>query len=256
MAAQSIPIQAAGRTPPHPNRRVTAAAASSSSGSAVSDGEPLRAIVVDDHPVVRAGVHVLLEQEGISVVADAGHLADALFALRRCAPDVLILDADLPDGDSIAALTRLRAEAPAHCRIVMLASQGEADSVRLALTHGADGYLLKSTPGAGLATAIRDVAAGTRFIDPTLRLRLLLDGPVTRPPDPLSPREREVLRLLAQGHTNQELATMLVISTRTAESHRRNIMQKLRLASRADMVAYALRAGMLQPAMPPPAFEG
>ena len=234
---------------------MTAAAASSSNGSAVSDGEPLRAIVVDDHPVVRAGVHVLLEQEGISVVAEAGHLAGAVFALRRCVPDVLILDADLPDGDSIAALTRLRAEAPAHCKIVMLASHGEADRVRLALTHGADGYLLKSTPGTGLATAIRDVAAGSRFIDPALRLRLL-DAAVTRPSDPLSPREGEVLRLLAQGHTNQELATMLFISTRTAETHRRNIMQKLRLASRADMVAYALRAGMLEPTLSPPAFEG
>lgn len=224
---------------------MTPEGASSSRESEGSDGDRLRAVVVDDQPVVRAGVRTLLEQDGISVVAEAGRLADAMRIMRRCAPDLLILDPDLPDGDGIAALPRLGTEAP-HCRIVMLTPNGEPHRVHLAFTNGAAGYLLKSTPATGLAATVRDVAAGSRYIDPTLRSHVL-HAAVTDPSDPLSPREREVLRLLAKGHTNQELARTLFISTRTVETHRRNIMQKLRLASRADIVTYALGAGILEP---------
>jgi two-component system, NarL family, response regulator NreC len=210
------------------------------------EGEPLRAVVVDDHPVVRAGVRVLLEQAGGRVVDEAGGLTAAVHAMRRRRPDLLILDAELADGDGVAAIPRLRHGAP-ECKVLVLAPDGRLHRMRAAFSNGADGYLLKSTVHIGLGQAVRDLANGRRYLDPTLAGELL-HAELAAAAQPLSAREQEVLRLLARGHTNLELASMLSISARTVEAHRRNIMGKLRLASRADMVRYALRAGMLEPA--------
>jgi two-component system response regulator NreC len=208
----------------------------------------LRLVLVDDHAVVRAGLRMLLESEGgMEVVDEASTLADAVFKMRRHKPDVLLLDIRLPDGDGVASLERLMSEAPG-CRVLILSMEDDPHHVRQAFEKGASGYLLKEAAEADLITAVREVARGGRYLHPELGARVMQADVIERrqaEDDPLSDREREVLRLLALGHTNQEIAKMLYISVRTAETHRAHIMQKLRLGSRAELVAYALAHGMM-----------
>lgn len=201
-------------------------------------------LVVDDLPIVRAGLRTLLEREdGITVVADAGDTTAAALKMRRHQPDVLVLDVRLACGGSVEAIERLRKEAPG-CRVLLLYTEDQGP-VRQAYTSGADGYLLKETAAEALIAAVRTISLGGLYVDSKLAVRILIAEN-----DPLSDRERELLQLLARGHTNAEIGRMLHISARTAESHRRKIMQKLNLGSRAEMVRYALRSGMLERAAP------
>jgi DNA-binding NarL/FixJ family response regulator len=201
-------------------------------------------LVVDDLPIVRAGLRTLLEREDwITVVADAADTTAAALKMRRHQPDVLVLDVRLACGGSVEAIERLRKEAPG-CRVLLLYTEDHRP-VRQAYTSGADGYLLKETAAEGLIAAVRTISLGGLYVDPKLAVRILIAEN-----DPLSDRERELLQLLARGHTNAEIARMLHISARTAESHRRKIMQKLSLGSRAELVRYALRSGMLERAAP------
>ena len=212
--------------------------------------QTLRILLVDDHRVVRAGLRMLLEAEpGFEVVDEAGDIREAVFKTRRHTPDLLVLDVRLPDGDGVEAIDRLLAEAPA-AKVLILSMEDDAHHVRGAFANGANGYVLKDAAEDELVNAVREVAAGGRYLDPELGARMVQADIQEREraaSDPLSDREREVLRLLAEGHTNQEIAATLYISVRTAETHRAHIMQKCGFSSRAELVRYAIDHGMLEP---------
>ncbi len=208
----------------------------------------IRALLVDDHAVVRSGIRRVLEAEpDIDVVAEAGDARDAVFEARAHQPDVVLVDVVMPGKSGIEAIPDLCKEAPA-ARILVLSMQDDPRYVREAFEAGADGYILKEAADTDVVAAVRDVAAGRRYVHPSLGARMVAAEAEERKraeADPLSDRERDVLRLLALGHTNQEIAKMLFISVRTAETHRARIMQKLRLQTRAELVRYALDQDLL-----------
>jgi DNA-binding NarL/FixJ family response regulator len=207
-----------------------------------------RVVIVDDHAVVRTGLRLLLEREDdIEVVAEAGTADEGVRAARLEKPDVILLDVVMPGRSGIEAASEM-IEAAKGARILVLSMQDDPTYVREAFAGGASGYMLKEAADAELVQAVREVAAGGRYVHPTLGARLAqaeVEAARREADDPLSDREREVLRLLALGHTNQEIAKQLYISVRTAETHRAHIMQKLGLGTRAELVRYALANGML-----------
>jgi len=208
-----------------------------------------RVLIVDDHAVVRAGLKLLVDAEDdLQAVGEAGSAKDAIFEARSLKPDVVLLDVVMPDQSGIEIIPQLLHE-NGEAKILVLSMQDEPRYVREAFEAGASGYVLKEAADAELVAAIREVAQGGRYVHPELGARLVTAESEERKraeQDPLSDREREVLRLLALGHTNQEIATQLYISVRTAETHRAHIMQKLRLSSRAELVRYALDEGFLE----------
>ena len=212
------------------------------------DRQHLRILLVDDHRVVRAGLRLLLDAEpGLEVVDEAGDIRDAVFKTRRHTPDMIVLDVKLPDGDGDEAIGSLHAEAP-DAKVLILSMEDTGHHVRRAFGNGANGYVLKDAAEDELVSAIREVAAGRRYLHPALGAKMVQAEIEERDrvaADPLSDREREVLRLLAEGHTNQEIAARLYISERTAETHRAHIMQKLRFTTRSELVRYAIDQGML-----------
>lgn len=205
-------------------------------------------LVVDDHAVVRTGLKLLLSrEEEIDVVGEAGNADEALLRARLLEPDVVLMDVVMPGKSGIETSRELLEELP-ETKILMLSMQDDPNYVREALSVGASGYVLKEAADTELVAAVREVAAGRRYVHPSLGARLAAAEAKARAEadsDPLSAREREVLRLLALGHTNQEIAKMLFISVRTAETHRAHILQKLRLSTRAELVRYALEHGLL-----------
>jgi two-component system response regulator NreC len=210
----------------------------------------IRIVVVDDHAVVRSGLRLLLEAEDdLEVVGDAGSARDAVFEVRARQPDVILLDVTMPDENGIAALPKLLHEAP-DAKVLMLSMEDDPSYVREAFGAGAHGYVLKEAADAEVVAAVRDVAEGRRYVHPTLGARMVAADAAAQAAaeaDPLSDREREVLRLLALGHTNQEIAQQLYISVRTAETHRAHIMRKLNLSTRAELVRYAIKHHQLEP---------
>ena len=206
-------------------------------------------MVVDDHAVVRSGLRLLLEQEeDFEVAGEAGSAEEAVRQAARLKPDVVLLDVVMPGESGIEATPALLRAAP-ETRILVLSMQDDPSYVREAFSVGAMGYILKEAADAEVVAAVREVAAGGRYVHPTLGARLAAAESEARAradADPLSEREREVLRLLALGHTNQEIAKMLYISVRTAETHRAHIMQKLRLTTRAELVRHAIESGLLE----------
>jgi two-component system response regulator NreC len=211
-------------------------------------GQRLRILLVDDHRVVRAGLRMLLEAEpDLDVVDEAGDVRDAVFKARRHTPDLIVLDVMLPDGNGDEAIGRLQAEAR-DVKVLILSMEDAGHHVRRAFANGANGYVLKDAAEEELVGAIREVAAGRRYLHPALGAKMVqadIEERARAAADPLSDREREVLRLLAEGHTNQEIAAQLYISVRTAETHRAHIMQKLRFTTRSELVRYAIDQGML-----------
>jgi two-component system, NarL family, response regulator NreC len=209
----------------------------------------VRVLIVDDHAVVRAGLHLLLDAEDdLEAVGEAGSAKDAIFQARSTKPDVILLDVVMPDQSGLDVVPQLLHEHP-ETRILVLSMQDDPQYVRQAFGAGASGYVLKEAADTEVVAAIREVAAGGRYVHPELGARLVAaEAAEARraEEDPLSDREREVLRLLALGHTNQEISKQLYISVRTAETHRAHIMQKLRLSSRAELVRYALEQGLLE----------
>jgi two-component system response regulator NreC len=205
-------------------------------------------VLVDDHAVVRSGIRLLLDrQDDIEVVGEAGNAKDALFRARALKPDVILLDVVMPGESGIDVLPRLLDESP-ETKVLVLSMQDDPSYVREAFAAGAQGYVLKEAADEEVVSAVREIAKGGRYVHPTLGARMVAAEAEERAAadaDPLSERERDVLRLLALGHTNQEIAEKLYISVRTAESHRAHIMQKLRLATRAELVRYALSHGLL-----------
>ena len=209
----------------------------------------VRVLIVDDHAVVRAGLRLLLEAEdGLEPVGEAGSARDAVFQARSTKPDVILLDVVMPDQSGLDVLPTLLREHP-ETKVLVLSMQDDPQYVRQAFAAGASGYVLKEAADTEVVAAIREVAAGGRYVHPELGARLV-DAETAAErraeEDTLSAREREVLRLLARGHTNQEISKQLYISVRTAETHRAHIMQKLRLSSRAELVRYALEQGLLE----------
>jgi len=209
---------------------------------------PIRVLIVDDHAVVRAGLGLVLgAQDDLDVVGEASNARDAVFEARSATPDVILLDVTMPDASGIEAIPQLLHERP-ETKILVLSMHDDPRYVLAAFGAGALGYVVKEAADAEVVAAVREVADGRRYVSPALGARLATaeaDEHVRAAADPLSDRERAILRLLALGHTNQEIATMLYISVRTAETHRAHIMQKLRLETRADLVRHALATGAL-----------
>jgi two-component system response regulator NreC len=209
----------------------------------------IRVLIVDDHAVVRSGLRRVLEAESdLEVVGEAGDLRTAVFETRAQKPDVVLMDLVMPGGSGIEATVAVLKEAP-EATVLVLSMQDDPRYVREAFEAGASGYVLKEAADAEVVEAIREVAGGGRYVHPALGARLVAADAEERAradADPLSDREREVLRLLALGHTNQEIAKMLYLSVRTVETHRAHIMQKLRLTTRAELVRYAIDTGLLE----------
>jgi two-component system, NarL family, response regulator NreC len=215
----------------------------------MTQNEAIRVLIVDDHAVVRSGLHLLLDADpGIEVVGEAGNVKDAVFEAREKKPDVVLMDVVMPGQTGIEGLPLVLKEAP-DAKVLVLSMQDDPRYVREAFAAGASGYVLKEAADAEVVGAVREVAGGGRYVHPALGARLVAaeaEAKAREESDPLSEREHEVMRLLALGHTNQEIAKMLYISVRTAETHRAHIMQKLRLASRAELVRHAIEQGLLE----------
>ena len=202
-------------------------------------GDTIRVVIADDHSVVRRGLRQVLDaEEGFEVVAEASDLESARRYVRGHRPDVLILDLNLPEGLSLGAIPDIRADSP-ETQIVVLTMQNEPAYARQALSAGALGYVLKEAAESELVEAVQRAAAGDTYLNPRLGARVAAEPP-PGPPDGLSEREVEVLRMIALGHTNSEIADELYLSVRTVETHRAHIQQKLRLGSRSELVRYAL----------------
>ena len=205
----------------------------------------IQVVVADDHAVVRAGVRAVIASEpDVSLVAEAGDGPSALVAVLAHAPDVLLLDWTLP-GDGRAVLERVRAEAPGT-RVCILSMHQDGATVREALGAGALGYVVKGAGIEYLVTALRAVAAGRRFLDPAA------ESGLTASPEPedddwerLTPRERLVLRRVAEGCTNREIATELSLSPKTVDTHRTNLMRKLGVHDAQALARFAVRRGLL-----------
>ncbi|MHB1571636.1 MAG: response regulator transcription factor [Solirubrobacteraceae bacterium] len=203
-------------------------------------------VLADDHDLVRAGLRLLLDaQEDFCVVAEAGDIETAQRRIAAHRPDVAVLDVEMPDGSSIEALPALREACP-QTRIVMLTIHGDPDLARDALQAGAVGFVLKDAASEELIQAVRLTASGRTYLNPELGAALAARGlAASGSPDHLTQREIEVLRLLALGHTNTEIAAQLYLSVRTVESHRAHLQHKTQLTSRAQIVAYAREHGLL-----------
>ena len=191
---------------------------------------------------------MLLDAEpDIEVVGEAGTVNEAVLEARVSKPKVILMDVVMPGVSGIEGAPSVMKESP-EAKLLVLSMQDDPRYVREAFSVGASGYVLKEAADTELVAAVREVADGGRYVHPALGARLAAAEAEQRKradEDPLSDREREVMRLLALGHTNQEIAKMLYISVRTAETHRAHIMQKLRLATRAELVRYAIQHGLL-----------
>ncbi|MHB1837130.1 MAG: response regulator [Solirubrobacteraceae bacterium] len=199
----------------------------------------IRVVLADDHHLVRRSLRLLLESEdGISVVGEAGDLHTTILHVRQHAPHVLLLDLRMPNGSSIEAIRGLRAEAP-DTAIVVVTMENHPLFARRALDAGAVGYVLKDHADDELAHAVRLAARGQEYVSRRVAARLDAFGRVVDG-DRLSPRETEVLRLIALGYTSSEIAEQLHLSSRTVETHRRRLHRKLGLSRRSELVQYAL----------------
>jgi two-component system response regulator NreC len=215
-------------------------------GAEEAAGVSITIVLADDHQVVRSGLRILLEaEEGFEVLGEAGNVTVALQKVLDHRPRVLVLDLNMSGESSLSAIPRLRRESPGT-QIVVLTMQDELVFAREALRGGALGYVLKDAADAELVQAVRSAAEGQMYVNPRLQSRLTA-GPLgpAGAPDLLSPRELEVLKLIALGHTNGEIASTLYLSVRTVESHRAHIQQKTGRTTRAELVGYALENELL-----------
>ena len=198
-------------------------------------------VLVDDHEVVRNGLRMVLEaEEGFEVVAEAGDLETTRRYVRARRPRVLVLDLNLPEGSSLPAIPELREQSP-DTAVVVLTMQQDPAFAREAMRAGAIGYVLKQSAGSELVDAVRAAAAGETYLNPKLGAQLAA-GPAepTGPPDGLTEREVDILRLIGLGHTNSEIAEQLYLSVRMVETHRAHIQQKTGRTTRSELVRYAL----------------
>jgi two-component system response regulator NreC len=227
-----------GDHPPHPSESLVLNDADADVPRA--GAQPVTIVLADDHRAIRAGLKLLLESESrFTVLAETSDVTATFTAILEHRPQVLVLDLNLGGESSLDAIPRLRADAP-DTQIVVLTMQENPAFARAALDAGAAGYVLKDAADAELTDAVRSAAAGRTHITASLRARLAAEPPQDAGlPDGLSPREVEVLRLIALGYTNPEIAATLTLSVRTVESHRAHIHQKIEANTRAELVAYA-----------------
>lgn len=206
----------------------------------------IRVVVADDHPIVRDGLIALLGASGdIEVVGEAAGGREAIAIVSRTRPDVVLLDLRMPEGDGVEAIEALRAGGATTPRVLVLTTYDTDDDIRRALAAGADGYLLKDTPRADLLAAVRDLAAGRSVVAPAVLRALATPPPATSVPVALTPRERDVLREVAAGGTNQQAAGRLFISEATFKTHLARVYDKLGVTDRAAAVRAAYEQGLL-----------
>jgi DNA-binding NarL/FixJ family response regulator len=208
----------------------------------------IRVLLADDHMMVRQGIRALLEKEGFDVVAEAMDGREAVRLAEKLEPDVAVLDIAMPLLNGIDAAREIRRVSP-RTKTTLLTVHEENQYVVEALRAGVTGYVVKTKAAEDLVKAIREVSLGAVYMSPGVSreaVRAYLDGtdPST---DGLTPREREVLQLVAEGKTTKEVAAVLGISVKTAESHRSRIMEKLDIHETASLVRYAIRLGVIQP---------
>ena len=216
-------------------------------GAIAADAEPITIVLADDHAVVRSGLRMVLERAGgLEVVSEAGDADSALRTVLGHKPAVLVLDLNMPgELSSLDAIPRVQEVSPGT-RVVILTMQEDPEFARRALRAGAAAYVLKEAADDELVDAVRRVAGGGTYLNPRLGAALAAAPPEPAgPPDDLTEREVEVLRLIALGHTNAEIAQGLYLSVRTVESHRAHIQQKLGRSTRAELVRYALDHGFV-----------
>jgi two-component system, NarL family, response regulator NreC len=219
-------------------------ASSSVSDSREAEEALIRVVVADDHSLIRRSMKLILEgEQDVQLVAEAGDVMAAAKQVQGNRPDVLVLDLSMPGGSSLEAISRLREESP-ETQIVVMTMDDSPVFAQRALAAGALGYVSKELADVELASAVRAAAAGQQYVSPRLAGRLdALHRSLTE--NRLTPREVEVLRLIAFGHTSVEIARKLHLSPRTVETHRAHIHRKLGLQTRAELVRFALRRGLL-----------
>ena len=209
---------------------------------------PIRVLIVDDHAIVRKGIQALMaEVEDIEVVGEAGDGKQALTQAQALQPDVILMDLVMPHMDGVAATAEISSLQP-RMRVIALTSFATDDKIFPAIKAGALGYILKDSDPEDLIRAVRQVHRGELSLSPEIARKVLgeLRRPVERPlaPDPLIPREFEVLKLVAQGLSNQEIAKQLVVEEVTVRTHVSRILAKLQLSNRVQATLYALREGI------------
>jgi two-component system, NarL family, response regulator NreC len=209
-------------------------------------GTKIRCVIADDHALVRQGIRRLLQDEpDVEVVGEAGDAAEALKRAIELRPDILLLDVGMPGFSSFEAARIIQQDLP-ETRIVFLTMHEDQDYVMQGLQAGASGYLLKDTPAAKLISVLRDVHQGGKFVSPEVLGGLLENGKLGQPnarpaKSGLTPREREVMKLLAEGNTVRKIAGMLGLSLKTIEAHKFNLMRKLDIHNKAELVHCAIR---------------
>ncbi|MGK2933263.1 MAG: response regulator [Solirubrobacterales bacterium] len=201
-------------------------------------------VLADDHVIVRDGIRMILEAEpDIEVVAEAGTAEDALRYVSGHRPSILILDLNMPGMPSLDIVPAIKKSSPGT-RVVVLTMQSEIVFVRAAFKAGAVGYVVKHSAASELVEAIRTTMKGETYLNPALGAKLAAEPANGGPPDQLTPREVEILGLLANGYMNPEIADQLVLSVRTVETHRANIQRKAGVDTRAELIAYAKQNGL------------
>jgi len=208
---------------------------------------PVRMVLADDHEIVRQALNILLTGAGFEVVGEASDGHEAVRLARELEPDIVVLDMVMPLLNGIDAAREIKSVAPSVKTILLTSRKDEATCLE-ALRVGVRGCVLKSYRANELVKAIRDVAGGGVYLSPGMS-RSLADayrGGAPVPVDPLSPRERQVLQLIAEGKRTREIAAVLGVSVKTAESHRNNIMKKLEISETAGLVRYAIRHGLIE----------
>jgi two-component system response regulator NreC len=209
----------------------------------------IRILIADDHAVLRTGLRMLIgSQRDLDVVGEASDGDEAVRKAAALRPDVALVDISMPGSGGIKAIERIREAAPAT-RVLVLTMHDMPAYLRAALAAGAAGYVVKRAADSALLAAIRDVHRGRTVLDPALAASVVQSGlrrrgATTSPATPLSQREREVLELVAQGYTNQQIADHLGLSVKTVETYRARLVEKLGLQSRAELVRYALDSGL------------
>jgi two-component system, NarL family, response regulator NreC len=209
---------------------------------------PLRVLLADDHQIVRQGVRALLEREGFEVVGEATNGQEAVLLARVAKPDVAVLDLVMPLLNGLDAARQILRESPG-VRLILLTMHTDEHQIISALRAGIRGYLVKTQAAEDLVNAIHEVVKGEVYLSPGVS-RVFVESYLARsdsPLDPLAPRERQVLQLVAEGKTSKEIAVVLGLSVKSAESYRTRIMEKLDLHDTASLVRYAVRKGLIEP---------
>jgi DNA-binding NarL/FixJ family response regulator len=208
----------------------------------------IRVVLADDHELVRQGLKALLEQEGFQVVGEASNGREAVRLVPNVSPDVAILDISMPILNGLDAARELK-KSSQRTRTILLTQHDEDQYVTEALRAGVRGYVLKNQAATDLVHAIQQVCRGEIYLSPSIS-RTVVEAFLSKtalPADPLTSRERQVLQLVGEGKSSKEIAALLGISIKTAESHRTRLMRKLDIHELASLVRYAIRRGLVQP---------